>query len=487
MIATKMIESAALWVSRQAQKRAPQGDGQNQFLEGSFAPVNQESTFTRLEVTGQIPTELDGILARIGPNPITPPNPSTYHWFVGDGMVHGLRLLNGEAVWYRNRWVGTDPANKKLERPRADGKRHGIVDTVNTNIIGHAGSLWALVEAGALPVQLDTNLDTVKHSLFHSDRTAAFTAHPQKDPISGDLHSICYNALQRNRIHYQVINAKGELIRRVPISVKHGPMIHDCALTASKTIILDLPVTFSFKAVFKGATFPYQWNKRHSARVGVLPRHDSFPDNSSSHKNSEDCNENEVRWYAVEPCYVFHTGNAFDLDDGSIVMDVVVHERMFDQSIQGPEGNKITLERWTLPANGTNVERKILSDRAQEFPRFDERLATKDYRYLYTVGADVSAPDSPQPLIRHDLQSGDVVEHWYGDSKVTGEVVFVPRNANSAEDDGWLLSYVYDLADDSSEVVILDATNPSAEPLAVIKIPVRVPMGFHGNWIAADA
>lgn len=478
MTAQKIMENTALWVARQAQKRAPQGDGSNQFLEGAFAPVSKESTFTRLQVSGQIPAELDGILARIGPNPITPPNPSTYHWFVGDGMVHGLRLLNGQAVWYRNRWVGTDKANRELQRPRIPGKRHGIVNTVNTNIIGHAGGLWALVEAGALPVQLDTNLDTMKHSLFHSDHAAAFTAHPHRDPASGDLHSICYNALQRNRIHYQVINAAGDLIRRVPIEVKHGPMIHDCALTASKAIILDLPVTFSFKAVMKGATFPYQWNKRHSARVGLLPRNETTsPENKDSH---------EVRWYAVEPCYVFHTGNAFDLDDGSVVMDVVVHERMFDQSIQGPEGNRITLERWTLPANDTRVQRTVLSDRAQEFPRFDERLATKNYRYLYTVGADVSAPDSPQPLLRHDLQTGEIIEHWYGDSKVTGEVVFVPRSESSAEDDGWLLSYVYDLADDSSEVVILDASRPSAAPLAVIKIPVRVPMGFHGNWIASD-
>lgn len=478
MIAKKLIESTALWVAKQAQKRAPVGDGNNNaFLEGSFAPVDQESTFTRLDVSGTIPVELDGILARIGPNPIGTPNPATYHWFVGDGMVHGLRLLNGEAVWYRNRWVGTDKANRQLDRPRADGKRHGIVDTVNTNIIGHAGSLWALVEAGALPVQLDTNLDTIKHSLFHSDRSAAFTAHPHLDPTTGELHSICYNALQRNRIHYQVISAQGELIRRVPIAVKHGPMIHDCALTANNAIILDLPVTFSFKAVFKGAMFPYQWNTRHRARVGVMPR--------TSGPRSND--EKHMRWYNVEPCYVFHTGNAFDLDDGSVVMDVVVHERMFDQSIQGPEGNKITLERWTLPANGKQVQRQLLSDRAQEFPRFDERLAMQEYRYLYTVGADVTQPDSPQPLLRHDLKTGDVVEHWYGDNKVTGEVVFVPRRADSAEDDGWLLSYVYDLADDSSEVVILDAANPTAAPVAVIKLPVRVPMGFHGNWIASDA
>lgn len=267
-----------------------------------------------------------------------------------------------------------------------------------------------------------------------------------------------------------MIDKHGQLARRVPIPVKHGPMIHDCNITRSKAIILDLPVTFSFASVLKGATFPYKWNKRHAARVGLLPR--------TGHAD-------DIRWYKLDPCYVFHTCNAFDTEDGSVIMDVVVHARMFDQSIQGPEAQKITLERWTLSPNSDQVKREVISDRAQEFPRFDERLTTKDYRYAYTVGADLNQPDSPQPLLRHDIKTGQCTEHFYGPTKVSGEVVFVPRSEHSAENDGWLLSYVYDLENDTSEVVILNADDLDGEPQAVIEIPVRVPMGFHGNWIAS--
>ena len=468
MTTATLKEKAAKWVARQAQKRAP-ADGDNRFLEGAYAPVREETTSTRLTVRGHIPEQLDGILARIGPNPIEVPNPATYHWFTGDGMVHGLRLKGGEAIWYRNRWVGTDKANSKLGRPRADGPRHGIVDTVNTNIIGHDGHLYALVEAGAVPVQMDTNLDTVRHGLFASNRAAGFSAHPHLDPDTGELHAICYNALQPNRIHYQVIDRQGQLTRRVAIPVKHGPMIHDCAITRSKVIVLDLPVTFSMMSVLKGASFPYRWNSRHQARVGLLPR---------------DGEAGDMRWFHVDPCYVFHTCNAFDRDDGSVVLDVVVHGRMFDQSIQGPEAQKITFERWTLPARGDQVQRQVINDLPQEFPRFDERLGMHDYRYAYTVGADLANPDSPQPLYRLDLKSGALQQHHYGAHKVSGEVVFVPRAPDSAEDDGWLLSYVYDLEQDSSEVVILNARDIEGEPQAVIELPVRVPMGFHGNWIA---
>ncbi len=467
---TTLKDRTAQWISKQAQKRAPVRDG-NPFLEGQFAPVTTETTSTELEVTGAIPEQLNGVLARIGPNPIEVPNPATYHWFVGDGMVHGLRLRDGKALWYRNRWVGTDKVNKALGRPLIPGQRHGIVDTVNTNIIGHGGRLWALVEAGASPVEMNIELDSIKHGLFDNDQPGPFSAHPHFDPHSGELHAICYNATQPNEIVYQVIDRQCRLARSVRIPVKHGPMIHDCAITRSQVLILDLPVTFSLRSVMQGATFPYRWNPRHNARVGLLPRNGDAGD---------------IRWLNVEPCYVFHTGNARDLDNGDVVVDVVVHGRMFDRSIQGPEAQKVTLEQWTLPAQGDTVQRRVITDRAQEFPRYDERLTGAASRYTYTVGSDLDDPHSAQPLLRHDMTSGACQQHFYGDHKISGEAVFVPRHAQGDESDGWLLSYVYDLANDSSEVVVLNADDLEGEAQAVIKLPVRVPMGFHGNWVAAE-
>lgn len=466
---TTLKDRAARWISKQAQKKRPV-TGENAFLEGQFAPVSVETSSTELSVSGTIPEELNGVLARIGPNPIEVPNPALYHWFIGDGMVHGLRLHGGKALWYRNRWVGTDKANKALGRPLVAGQRHGVVDTVNTNIIGHGGRLWALVEAGAVPVEMNFELDSVKHGLFDHDRPGPFSAHPHLDPRTGELHAICYNATQPDRIVYQVIDKHCRLIRRVRIPVKHGPMIHDCAITHSSVLIFDLPVTFSLRSVLQGATFPYRWNPRHTARIGILPRAGEARD---------------VRWLHVEPCYVFHTGNARDLENGDVIVDVVVHERMFDRSMQGPEAQKVTLEQWTLPAHGDSVQRTVLSDRAQEFPRFDERLTGEPSRYVYTVGSDLDNPGSAQPLLRHDTTNGACEQHFYGGSRVSGEAVFVPRATHSDETDGWLLSYVYDLENDTSEVVILNADDLGGEPQAVIKLPVRVPMGFHGNWVPA--
>lgn len=458
------------WIARQMQRRVPYSSS-NHFLEGAYAPVLSESTVTTLNVRGEIPRELNGLLTRIGPNPVQVANPATYHWFMGDGMVHGLRLAEGKALWYRNRWVGTDGANQSLGRPLAAGPRRGVAEAVNTNIIGHGGRLWALVEAGSYPVAMDSELNTLKHGLFDSSANAAFTAHPHLDPRTGDLHGICYDATNLNRIQYLVIDKDCGLKRQVSIPVKHGPMIHDCAITQSQVVILDLPVTFSISEMLKGAGFPYHWNARHEARVGLLPRQGEAKD---------------IRWFSVDPCYVFHTCNAYDLAGGSVMVDVVVHGRMFDRSRQGPENQKVTFERWKLDAASGRVQRTVLSDQRQEFPRFDERLTGRDYRYAYTVGFDIDNPQ-PRPLTRYDLRTGSSAQHHYGANKVTGEAVFVPRHAGADEDDGWLMSYVYDLRENKSEVVIVNAQDVAAEPQAVIELPVRVPLGFHGNWIADQA
>lgn len=466
MFTERLIQAAVSWGTHQIQKRVPYSPT-NPYLEGPFAPIKAEATAMQLPVRGSIPRELQGILTRIGPNPMEVPNPAIYHWFTGDGMVHGIRLRDGVAEWYRSRWVGTDSVNQRLGRASAPGSRHGVSDVVNTNLIPHAGTLWALVEAGALPVELDRELNTVRHSYFASPFSRAYTAHPHRDPRTGELHAICYDSLSRSEVRYVVVDPHGFVVRDVAIPVRHGPMIHDCALTANYILIFDLPVTFSFGALLHGATFPYRWNRRHPARVGLLPRTGILA---------------ELRWFEVEPCQIFHTANAYDLDDGSVVVDAVVYQRVFDRSRQGLEASRTRLERWRLDSQRGRVERKVLSDCKQEFPRYDERRTTQSYRYAYTTGFDVEHV-GPQPLFRHDLETGHVVRRELGPHGVPSEAVFVPRAANGAEEDGWVLSYVYDMETDLSSVMILDAQDFAGEPVAIIELPVRVPLTFHGNWI----
>jgi carotenoid cleavage dioxygenase len=436
------------------------------FLTGNFAPVSVETTATTLRVSGTVPRELNGRLMRIGPNPIEQQDPERYHWFTGNGMVHGLRLRDGKAEWYRNRYVRDDKVTAVRGLPRTPGPRHGMGDgQANTNVIGHAGRTWAIVEAGSLPVELDYDLNTITMSNFDETLPAGFTAHPKRDPETGELHAVVYY-WEWDYLQYIVVGTNARVRRVVNVPLPGKPMVHDCAITARYVVLFDLPVTFDLPAAMDGQ-FPYFWNNEYGARVGLLPR---------------DGEASDVRWLDVPLCYVFHPLNAYDLPDGKVVLDVVRHERMFDRDKLGPSEGLPALERWTLdPASG-GVHAERIEDRGHEFPRHDERRIGKEIRYGYTAAFGINAVHGP--LFKHDLVRRTTEVHEEGKERAFLEPVFVPRTPDAAEDDGWVLAYVYDQARDASDVVILHAQDFTAAPVATIHLPVRVPFGFHGNWVA---
>ena len=453
------------------------------FLSGMNAPIAEERTFNDLAVKGSIPAELDGRYIRIGPNPLGTPHAPSYHWFVGDGMVHGVRLKNGRALWYRNRWVRNGHVSAELGEPGTPGPRNGNLDTVNTNVIGHAGKTWAVVEAGSYPVRLDEELNCVAYDPFDGSLKGSFTAHPHLDPDTGELHAICYEGSNLNIVRHVVVNANGVVRREEPIPVQHGPMIHDCMITKQYVLVFDLPVTFSMNRLLRGFAFPYAWNDQHRARIGLLPR---------------EGRANDIIWCEVDACALFHPANAHEQADGTVVVDVCAHHELFNTSTMGPDSKTIAFERWTIDPVSRRTNRRVIDAAPQEFPRIDETLIGKPYRYAYTLAlAERNAfSEASSCLYKHDLHAGTREVHDFGPNQVPGEFVFVPKAPAAAtpnsghgastrtEDDGWLIGYVADSAGPSSALVILDALRFAAEPQAVVTIPGRIPNGFHGNWIS---
>jgi 8'-apo-carotenoid 13,14-cleaving dioxygenase len=444
----------------------------NPYLTGIHTPMGAELTLDTLSVIGSIPPELDGRYIRIGPNPATPPNPASYHWFIGDGMVHGVRLKAGKALWYRNRWIRSSAVSAALREPPAPGPRALNFDTVNTNVLGHAGETWALVEAGGYPVRIDAELNTIAHDPFGGTLHNSFSAHPHLDPESGEMHAITYKGDVADTIWHVVVDADGKVIREEPISVKHGPMIHDCMITKSYVIILDLSVTFSMKRLIAGQSFPYAWNPKHQARIGLLPRNGKSDD---------------VIWCNVDPCQIFHPCNAYETNDGKVIFDACVHDSMFAESTQGPDSSCVPFERWIIDEVTRTVERTVIDADSQEFPRPNEALIGKPYRYAYTVslpdGFDAASPNQSK-LFKHDLEAGTRQVHDFGAGHAPGEFVFVPKAGATAEDHGWLMGYVVNVVQETTDFVILDAAKFEASPQAVVHIPHRIPPGFHGNWVA---
>ena len=429
------------------------------YLQGNFAPVSEEVDAHDLTVTGAVPPELTGRFLRNGPNPHQGASP---HWFLGDGMLHGVELIDGRASWYRNRYVQTRLLRGEGEFIDDQGHVDLRVDPANTHVVGHAGRILALVENG-FPYEVTPELDTVGWYDFDGRLTTAMTAHPKLDPATGELHFFGYSFMPPY-LTYHVADRDGTLVRSEPISVPGPTMIHDFNLTERHVVFMDLPVVFDL-AFAAGGGFPYRWDTDYGARLGVMPRGGGDAD---------------VRWLDIEPCYVFHPLNVYE-ENGSVVLDVVRYPRLWDGSNQDFEPAYLT--RWTIDLDAGAVKEEQLDDRPVEFPRVDPRVVGRPHRYGYLVESPEGVSDEHTTLVKWDQATGRTETHDFGAGREPGEGVFVPRPGGAAEDDGWVLTYVYDAARDTSDFVVLDADAFTAAPRAMVALPQRVPFGFHGSWI----
>jgi carotenoid cleavage dioxygenase-like enzyme len=425
------------------------------FRTGNYAPVADELTAFDLPVEGTIPPELDGWYLRNGPNP----RQATQHWFTGDGMIHGVRLEKGRAAWYRNRWVRTDGFDKPFPVYNADGTRNLHSSVANTHVINHAGKTLALVES-SLPYEVTNELETLGAYDFGGELVDSMTAHPKICPTTGELHFFGYGNIFTPHVTYHRADANGELTINRPVDVPALTMMHDFALTAGHVIFMDLPIVFNLDIAIRGgeADMPYRWDDEYGARLGVLRRDDPF---------------GEIRWFDVDPCYVFHVSNAYD-HGNSIVLQAVRYPELWRQN-GGFEVDGV-MWRWTIDLDRGAVDERQIDDRGVEFPRIDDRLAGLPARYSITVGDG--------RLVRYDFERDGAEEHLFGGG-TPGEAVFVPAGSSAGELAGWYLTYVYDRDRNGSDLVIIDASDFGGKPVARVQLPQRVPHGFHGNWINA--
>src|SRR6056297_1688773 len=426
---------------------------ENPYLAGNYAPVEQELTAFDLPVTGTIPADLEGRWLRNGPNPGADTDSTTHHWFMGAGMVHGVRLRGGRAERYRNRYVAS-----------AEGF------SPNTNVGGFAGTAWAVVEAGTPPVELGYDLDSLGTNAFGGTLPNGFSAHPKYDPSTGELHAMAYHWPDLwDHVQYVVVAGNGHVSKVVDVPVADMPMIHDMSLTSTYAVVYDLPVTVDLDVVANGSPWPFTWAPDRAARVGLLPRSGTA---------------DEIVWCDVDPCYVFHPLNAYDADDGTVVVDLCRYDRMMDTDRRGPFNDCLpTFDRWVIDPSTQSVSETRIDDRPQEFPRHNPNVALQRHRYGYTSEVTTGKPNLHGAIIKLDVETGTTEAHEFGAGRGGAEPIVVPKSDGVAEDDAWILTVVYDATTDASELCILDAGDITGDEVARVPLPQRVPFGFHGNWV----
>ncbi|WP_262380176.1 carotenoid oxygenase family protein [Nonomuraea sp. PA05] len=486
-------------------------------LPGHLQAVPDEIDAVHLPVTGTLPPELDGRYLRNGPNPL--PGRRSGHLQAGPGMLHGVRLRGGRAEWYRNRWVRTGAFHDKpFVTP--DGRIDLTATSANTHVMAHADRVYALVEVG-LPYEVTPDLATVGPCDFGGRLTTAMTAHPKTDPDTGELHFFGYGFVPP-LLTYHRLDAKGELVHSREVPVRAGTMMHDFAVTEHHVVWLDLPMTFQLSLADRG--IPYGWDEAHGARLGLM-RHDRPGA--------------EVTWFEIEPCWIFHVGNAHEDAGGRVILDAVRYspaewtalwamlsradaargfsprlsrtdaERTFGplpppplptpppgsdrgvgsrtdgaRDLGAPAIGRSSLHRWILdPATGRATEQQ-LDDRVVEFPTIDDDLTGRRSRYLYTVTGNEPRSRDHCAIVKYDDVTGTCAVHELDAETMVGEAVFVPATPGPRrEDDGWLMAVATRRDGSASQLLVLDAARVEGGPVATVELPRGVPAGFHGSWI----
>ena len=450
----------------------------NPFLDGNFAPVREEIAADELKIIGELPSDLSGMFVRNGPNPQWQPK-GQYHWFDGDGMLHGVKIANGKAS-YRNRYVrtkgwqiehqqGKAVWSGMLEPPQMDNPHGAYKNVANTALVWHAGKFLALWEGGAPHAIKLPELDTNGEYTYNGKLQSAFTAHPKVDPKTGEMMFFGYS-FAPPFLHYSTVSAEGELLKTVPIELPMGVMMHDFAITANYTIFMDLPMTFNPIRMQKGEP-GMMFEKDRASRFGIVPRHGD---------------NNDIRWFETPACFVWHTLNAYEDKDEVVLLACRVNSvNIFaTEDVASDADNIPRLHRWRFNMKDGSVREERLDDAASDFPRVNDNFLGQPTRYGYAGKMGQGSMPLFEGVIKYDLNSGKSQTHQFGKGRYGGEAVFVPRG--NGEDEGWVMTFVYDSNEDTSELVVVDAQDMTSEPVARVLIPQRVPYGFHGDWISQE-
>jgi carotenoid cleavage dioxygenase-like enzyme len=469
---------------------------------GTLRPVRFEGDIHDVEIEGELPAQLHGTYHRVHPDAQFAPMFDSDQFFNGDGMI-GLFHFRGGKLDFRQRFAQTDKwklernaehalfgayRNPLTDEPSVQGKIRG---TANTNVLVHAGKLFALKEDSPALLMDPLTLATEGYTDFGGKMQGkTFCAHPKIDPLTGNMCAFGYAAkgLLTRDCHYMEISPSGELLQETWFEAPYYCMMHDFGVTQDYAVFHVVPIVSSWERLKAGLPH-FGFDTSLPVYLGVLPRHGDA---------------RAMRWFKSPTLFASHVMNAFN-DASRVHFDTpVAKNNMFPffPDVRGAPFNPMEamsfLTRWTvdMASPGDAFEKsERLTDLFGEFQRIDDRYATQAQRHGWLLVSDREKPfDGPggrasgllmNSIAHLDFTSGRQTLWWAGPQSIVQEPCFIPRGADAAEGDGYLVAVLDDVVTNYSDLAIFDAQRIAEGPFARAKLPFRLRPALHGNW--ADA
>ena len=459
-------------------------------LSGNSAPVLQEDVFDDLTVIGQVPTDLNGLYVRNGPNAFYPPG-WRYHAYDGDGMLHAVKFSHGR-VSYRNRWIQTRALQEERaaghslwkglkESMRADRPDEPLKNTSNTDVKYHAGRLISMWYRSGMPYALDPDTLETLGTADYDGAISRISAHSRPDEHTGELLFFDYS-LTAPYMQYGVIGPDRKLRHKIDVPLDGPSLPHDMAVTEHYSILHDFPLRPDPDALRSGR-YKVRFHADQPTRFAVVPRYGQA---------------SEIRWFEAKPCYMLHVVNAWE--EGDEVVMVGTPYRMHEGADGRPDARRLEqtihlrqrdflLYEWRFNLKtGQTTERAIDDVLNTEFPVINSLYQGRKNRYSYNIVFPQGGREEPRfpGLVKYDLQTGGYLAYSAGPQFFYNEPGFAPRDNSQSEDDGYLVGLVWNPHDQRSEIQVFDCKGAriAEGPVARIILPRRVPHGFHATFVS---